>query len=964
MASGQPAIARYDVLGRLATGGMGQVWLARAQGPAGFEKLVVLKTIRPDSTNPSATAMFLHEARVAARLSHPNCVQVFELVEEQEGYFLVMEFIDGMSLARIVKRGAELQRPIPIGVAARIAIDAAAGLEYAHTLCDVEGKPLSIVHRDVSLENILVTFSGQTKLVDFGIAKAVGMMSEASTASGTVKGKAGYMAPEYLRGDSAGPQIDLFSLGVVLYRALTGKKPYDGETDAQVITSVLESTPKSVGALRGDIPQALEAAVDRALAKDPRQRFASARAMRAAIASAVPHVAEVEGVATYLATLWPPDDRDRVAIRRLASSHDGSASSLPSEAAHTAATVVELPKSRAWKVIAANAVAAGAIATGVLVYGRSSHHAAPRPNGRIQVVVADVRNDTGEPLFDGALEATFAMALEEAPSITAFPRSQAHRVAGDAHLDEDAARKVAAREGLYAVTTESIAKSASGFAISIRAIDAASGDQLAVARGEAADKEHVLATVAQLAIPIRQALGDATPEATQREGIARLTPHSLEAAHAFAEARDLVDNIDPAGAAKALRRVLELDPDFDAAYPLLAASYLNLDQADQARAAFQQAFARIDRMSDRQRFMTRGMYYATQGEPKKALDVYLNMVERFPDDRVALRHLAQTYSVLNQNGKALETAKRILDRDPKDLRARSNAAVYAVSAGDFEGGEKLARELVELQPDSAAATWVLAAAAYYQGHEAEALAVLDKVRTRPSDESQTAMFRAEIALAQGRTSDVAAILDPALATDIERHDTTGAAIKQNTLARAKLARGDTAGAIASADQAIATSPDPTVAFDAARNYIQAGELAKAKQIEAQLGQRIEDVNRSYAKVLEGELALHAGRASEAIEALRAAIALYDSWIATFDLGRAYLEADAFPQAHEALSACLQRRGEVGLFVSMFPATWYYLGRAQEGLQSPAAAESFRRYIAARAAAENDPLAADAKRRLR
>ncbi len=169
-----PKFAHYDVLGRLATGGMADVWLARVIGMAGFEKLVVIKTILPQlAENPTFVSMFVNEGRLAAMLSHPNCVQVFELGEEGGLLFLVMEYIEGFSLSRVLQRAKELDRPPSERVLARIMMDAASGLDYAHRLSDREGRPLHLVHRDVSPDNLLISFAGQTRVVDFGIARAI-----------------------------------------------------------------------------------------------------------------------------------------------------------------------------------------------------------------------------------------------------------------------------------------------------------------------------------------------------------------------------------------------------------------------------------------------------------------------------------------------------------------------------------------------------------------------------------------------------------------------------------------------------------------------------------------------------------------------------------------------------------------------------------------------------------------------
>ncbi len=310
-----PTLSRYEIVGRLATGGMAEVWLARAKGIAGFEKLVVLKTILPHLAEDARfVQMFVNEARLAALLGHPNCVQIFDLGQEDSILFIAMEFIDGFSLTRLLTRSRERNVPVPPQVLVRIIMDACSGLDYAHQLTDREGHPLHLVHRDVSPDNLIVSFAGHTKVVDFGVAKAASAAQLALSTAGQVKGKHGFIAPEYLLGQPIDGRADVFALGVTLYRALTRKKPFLGETDAQVSMAVLGATPRAPIEHVPTIPPPLSEVVMRALEKDPAQRFSSARALRQALEDAVGRVASVEAVADYVNALWPPSDREREAL--------------------------------------------------------------------------------------------------------------------------------------------------------------------------------------------------------------------------------------------------------------------------------------------------------------------------------------------------------------------------------------------------------------------------------------------------------------------------------------------------------------------------------------------------------------------------------------------------------------------------------------------------------------------------
>jgi len=316
-----PQLSRYEVLGRLATGGMAEVWLARTRGVAGFQKLVVLKTILPSLANiPQFVSMFVAEAQLAAMLTHPNCIQIFDLGQEEGWLYIAMEFLEGFSLARLMNRAKQRGVALDDRVLARILMDAATGLDYAHRFTDRDGTHLKLVHRDVSPDNLLIGFSGQVKVVDFGIAKAAtpAVMS-IGTVAGTVKGKHGYIAPEYLAGKPIDARADLFALGVVLFRALTGKRPFRGDNEAELSMAVLRDPPLDPFSVKPDVNPGLAAVALKALQKDPAQRFESARAMRQAIEAAVGRAADSEDVAELMTQLWPRDDRERVALDSLAS---------------------------------------------------------------------------------------------------------------------------------------------------------------------------------------------------------------------------------------------------------------------------------------------------------------------------------------------------------------------------------------------------------------------------------------------------------------------------------------------------------------------------------------------------------------------------------------------------------------------------------------------------------------------
>jgi eukaryotic-like serine/threonine-protein kinase len=256
------------------------VYLARQAGAAGFEKLVCLKRILPHlARDRQFVEMFLNEARLAARLDHPNIVSIYDLGEANGNYFIAMEFIDGPSLRAVAKRARERGERLPIAEVVKIVSMAAGGLHYAHDLADADGKPLGLVHRDISPDNILVHRNGMAKVVDFGIAKAAN--SSGRTRTGALKGKVAYMPPEQLRGDPLDRRADVFALGVVLYEMIAGRRPWEGDSDVSLIGQIMTEEPKPLSALRPDAPAGLTAVLDRALAKEREARYSSCHDLQA-----------------------------------------------------------------------------------------------------------------------------------------------------------------------------------------------------------------------------------------------------------------------------------------------------------------------------------------------------------------------------------------------------------------------------------------------------------------------------------------------------------------------------------------------------------------------------------------------------------------------------------------------------------------------------------------------------------
>ena len=275
------AFGRYRLAYQLASGGMGTVYLARAAGPAGFEKLVALKRIHPHmATDRRFVSMFLDEARIAAQIQHPNVCSVIDFGEVDGSYFLTMPFILGESLNRVIgtagRASGAVAELLPL-VAARLVADACEGLHAAHELRDESGQPRDVVHRDVSPHNLMVGYDGVARVLDFGVASARDRHYQTTT--GEVKGKFAYLAPEQIEAQKVDRRADIWALGVVLWEAITARRLFARESMAATIRAVSTLKVPSVRELTPHAPAALDQVVQKALARDPAERYATARAM-------------------------------------------------------------------------------------------------------------------------------------------------------------------------------------------------------------------------------------------------------------------------------------------------------------------------------------------------------------------------------------------------------------------------------------------------------------------------------------------------------------------------------------------------------------------------------------------------------------------------------------------------------------------------------------------------------------
>ncbi|HEY7213332.1 MAG TPA: serine/threonine-protein kinase, partial [Thermoanaerobaculia bacterium] len=323
---------QYTLLERIAVGGMAELWKARMRGVEGFQKTVAIKRILPHMTdNAEFVGMFIDEAKLAAQLTHPNIVHIYDLGKIGRDYYIAMEYVEGKDLRSLLNAANRKGMPLPLELGLLIAARLASALDYAHRKRDFEDRELGLVHRDVSPQNILLTYEGDVKLCDFGIAKAAAKASQ--TQMGALKGKLQYMSPEQAWGRPVDARSDLFSLGAVLFEMVTGERLFPGDSEMSVLEAVRQGKIRSPRQVNPAIPHEVDEIVTRALAIDPQGRFQSADEMKRRIGMAISALAPSVG----------PTDLAAYIHRVLESAPVEPAAAPPDEAAPVPASRVEEP---------------------------------------------------------------------------------------------------------------------------------------------------------------------------------------------------------------------------------------------------------------------------------------------------------------------------------------------------------------------------------------------------------------------------------------------------------------------------------------------------------------------------------------------------------------------------------------------------------------------------------------------
>lgn len=834
------------------------------------------------SRDPKALQRFEREARAASSLNHPSICTIYEVEEHDHQPVIVMELLQGESLKERLVRG-----PVPTDELVELGLHTSDALAAAHAK--------GIVHRDIKPANIFMVGPGRPKILDFGLAKVIGagiedqeLEEESLTAAGVIPGTTPYMSPEQARGEEIDGRSDLFSLGVVLYEAATGQKPFAKKNRVLTIDAILNAKPAPATALNHALPADFDAIISKALEKDRGRRYQNASEMRSD-------------------------------LQQLKRATESGQVQMAAKAAPPGQTGLS------WKLgLAALAAVLAASSAGYFYV-----HRAPRLTAKDTIVLADFVNTTGDPVFDGTLRQGIAVQLEQSPFLSLVSEErirQELRLMGqkpDARLTVEIAKEVCERTGSTAVLEGSISNLGSQYVLGLQAKNCRTGDVVDQEQSQASRKEEVLNSLTRIASRFRTRVGESLATVQQHDTpLEDATTPSLEALKAYSTARRVAFTEGYANAIPLLQRAIEIDPKFAMAYAFLSRMAGDVGEFSLSRESARKAYELRDHTSERERFfITLSYHRQVTGNLEKASQTVDSWLQAYPRDQLAHGFLSGFSSQgLGRYEKAIEEGRKAIALDPDFVPGYTNIAIGYMYLNRFAEAENILRQASERKleiPDFASVRFCIDFLKA-DGAAMEREAALGRGKSGVQDwmsHAQSLVLARSGQLKKARVELTSAV-DLALhAGEQDRAATfeAGGSVWEGLFGNADAARR-------SATQALKLSKSRDVEYGAAMALLLAGDFSRAQVIANELEQRFPEdtsVQFSYLPALRALAAVKRGNPAAAIEALQIAVPNelgvpgIDFYFAYGGFYPAYARGEAYLASHQGAEAAAEFQKIIG-----------------------------------------------------